>query len=175
MHRHKWKAIKLDFYNKILPYITGSVALGYAQNINELTKTFGGTELTLMCRKCGKTKVVEYPDQKLDEEHFQGTPYEIKTNYSCTALMSDTLCALGDIQDEETHDLRYKVLVDNLKNPSSIVREGAILGLSRLKDTNALYWLREALEVEPYEFMQRYFKQVIEILEEKECTQNTTN
>jgi len=167
MHRHKWKAVKLQHYSLGPDGVSGL--------LYDAIKRFGGTQLTLICRKCSKTKVVEYPDRKLDEEHFQGTPYEIKTNYSCTALMSDTLCALGDIQDGETHDLRYKVLVDNLQNPSSIVREGAILGLSRLKDTNALYWLQEALEVEPYEFMQRYFKQVIEILEEKKCTQNTTN
>jgi len=91
-------------------------------------------------------------------EKMQGT-----TNLS---IISDTLCELGDLDDEETHTERLAILSMNLSSKSSRVREGAILGLSRLGDPRSIDDLKAARENEPYEFLQGYMEQVIEALKD---------
>lgn len=156
MHRHEWETIKLNHYDTVGPYGLGNM------------RKFGGTEITLMCQKCNKTKHVDYPKERLEAKDFVGTPYEIKENYTNIDDVSDTLTALGDINDADTYELRYNVLVANLSNTSSRIRVGAVLGLARMKDPDSVACLKEALENEPYDFLKRYIQQAIELLEGKQ-------
>ena len=84
-------------------------------------------------------------------------------------VASEVLCILGDLDDSVTHDDRLSLLVKGLSNKSSRIRVGAVLGLSRLEDLRSIDHLEAAHKNEPYEFLQRYISQAIQVLKEHNC------
>jgi HEAT repeat protein len=80
------------------------------------------------------------------------------------SIVAEVLILLGDLDDEVTYEKRVELLTDNLASESSRIREGAILGLCRIKGLHAKVALEEALANEPYEFLQGYIKQALEII-----------
>ena len=63
-------------------------------------------------------------------------------------LISETLKVLGRIEDENTKEQRYQVLMGFIKHNSAIIRDGAVSGLSFLDDKRALLQLRILFETE---------------------------
>lgn len=84
-------------------------------------------------------------------------------------VASEVLCILGDLDDGETHGDRLLLLKKGLSNKSSRIRVGAVLGLSRLEDPRSIDHLEAAHKSEPYEFLQRYISQAIQVLREHNC------
>jgi len=81
-------------------------------------------------------------------------------------VASEVLCILGDLDDGVTHDDRLSLLIKGLSNKSSRIRVGAVLGLARLEDLRSIDHLEAAHANEPYEFLQRYISQAIQVLKE---------
>ena len=81
---------------------------------------------------------------------------------------SEVLCIMGDLDDVGTHSERLSLLLRALSNESSRIREGAILGLSRMGEPGSMAYLKIAQKNEPYEFLQHYIDQVMHGLERNE-------
>ena len=80
-------------------------------------------------------------------------------------LISETLEALGRIEDENTKDQRYQVLIGFIKHNSPIIRDGAVSGLSFLDDKRALFQLRMLFETETVSILKNNIKVAIKGLE----------
>ncbi len=63
-------------------------------------------------------------------------------------IISETLKALGRIENENTKEQRYQVLMHFIKHDSAIIRDGAVSGLSFLDDKRALPQLYMLFETE---------------------------
>jgi hypothetical protein len=72
-------------------------------------------------------------------------------------VATETLNRLGaiDCPDAETYDLLRWLLEESLKHPSPWVREGAIMGLSRLNDPKTIPSLKSAAEKEQRHLLKR--------------------
>ena len=82
-------------------------------------------------------------------------------------VASEALCILGDLDDTLTLDDRLSLLIKSLENESSRIREGAILGLSRLGDPRSIDYLKASHRSEPYGFLQQDMSQVLQVLERR--------
>ncbi len=80
-------------------------------------------------------------------------------------LISETLRALGRIEDENTKEERYQLLMGFIKNDSAIIRDGAVSGLSFLDDRRALPQLRMLFETEAVPILKNNIKVAIRGLE----------
>jgi len=81
-------------------------------------------------------------------------------------LIAETLRALGRIEDDNTKDERYGLLISSIKNGASIVRDGAVSGLSFLDDKRALPQLQMLLETETIPILKNNIEVVIKGLKE---------
>lgn len=80
-------------------------------------------------------------------------------------IISETLKALGRIEDEHTKEERYELLIDLIKDESAIIRDGAVSGLSFLDDRRALPQLRILFETEAVPILKNNIKVAIKGLE----------
>lgn len=80
-------------------------------------------------------------------------------------IISETLKALGRIEDEYTKYERYDVLMGAIRNQSAIIRDGAVSGLSFLDDKKALPQLRMLFETETIPILKSNIKVAIRSLE----------
>ena len=76
-------------------------------------------------------------------------------------IISETLKALGRIEDENTKEQRYQVLMGFIKDDSAIIRDGAVSGLSFLDDERALPQLRMLFETETVPILKNNIKVAI--------------
>ncbi|TET28975.1 MAG: hypothetical protein E3J70_08265 [Candidatus Heimdallarchaeota archaeon] len=82
-------------------------------------------------------------------------------------VISETLKALGRIEDENTKYERYELLIGSIINESAIIRDGAVSGLSFLDDKRALPQLRMLVETETVPILKNNTKIAIISLEHK--------
>jgi len=82
-------------------------------------------------------------------------------------VISETLKALGRIEDENTKYERYELLIGSIINESAIIRDGAVSGLSFLDDKRALPQLRMLVETETVPILKNNIKIAIISLEHK--------
>lgn len=80
-------------------------------------------------------------------------------------MTSETLKALGRIEDENTKYERYGLLIGSIRNQSAIIRDGAVSGLSFLDDKRALPQLHMLLERETLPILKNNIKVAIRSLE----------
>ena len=80
-------------------------------------------------------------------------------------ITSEILKALGRIEDENTKNERYELLIVSIKNESVIIRDGAVSGLSFLDDKRALPQLRMLFERETLPILRNNIKVAIRSLE----------
>ena len=80
-------------------------------------------------------------------------------------LVSETLRALGRIEDDNTKNTRYELLISSIKEDSVIIRDGAVSGLSFLDDKRALSQLRMLFEREALPILKNNIKVAIRSLE----------
>jgi len=80
-------------------------------------------------------------------------------------IISETLKALGRIEDQNTKYERYELLIGSIKNESAIIRDGAVSGLSFLDDKRALPQLRMLFETETVPILKNNIKVAIKGLE----------
>lgn len=80
-------------------------------------------------------------------------------------IISETLKALGRIEDENTKYERYELLIGSIRNQSAIIRDGAVSGLSFLDDKRALPQLRMLFETETTPILKSNIKVAIRSLE----------
>ncbi len=80
-------------------------------------------------------------------------------------IISETLKALGRIEDQNTKYERYELLIDSIKNESAIIRDGAVSGLSFLDDNRALPQLRMLFETDTVPILRNNIKVAIKGLE----------
>ncbi len=80
-------------------------------------------------------------------------------------MISETLKGLGRIEDDNTKDERYEFIIRFIINESSVIRDGAVRGLSYLDDKRALPQLRMLFEFEPTPILKSNIKVAIKGLE----------
>ncbi|MBA7473217.1 hypothetical protein ES707_08552 [subsurface metagenome] len=80
-------------------------------------------------------------------------------------IISETLKALGRIEDQNTKYERYELLIGSIKNESAIIRDGAVSGLSFLDDNRALPQLRMLFETDTVPILKNNIKVAIKGLE----------
>ena len=80
-------------------------------------------------------------------------------------IISETLKALGRIEDEYTKDQRYQVLMGFIQDSSALIRDGAVSGLSFLDDKRALLQLRMLFEKETITILKSNIEVAIKSLE----------
>jgi hypothetical protein len=80
-------------------------------------------------------------------------------------LFAETLKAFGRIEDENTKDERYQILIYFAKNRAALLRDAAVSGLSYLDDVRALPQLRILLEAEPSSMLRKIIYSAIRGLE----------
>ncbi len=80
-------------------------------------------------------------------------------------IISETLKSLGRIEDENTEEERYQLLMCLITDDSVIIRDGAVSGLSFLDDRRALPQLRMLLETETIPILKNNIKVAIKGLE----------
>jgi len=80
-------------------------------------------------------------------------------------IVSETLKALGRIEDENTKDQRYQLLIGSIKNESALIRDGAVSGLSFLHDKRVLPQLRMLFETETVPILKNNIRVAIKGLE----------
>jgi len=80
-------------------------------------------------------------------------------------VISETLKALGRIDNENTKYERYELLISSIKNKSAIIRDGAVSGLSFLDDKRALPQLYMLFEIESSPILKNNIKVAIKGLE----------
>ena len=89
----------------------------------------------------------------------------IKKHVLDNDIVSETLKALGRIEDEDTKYERYELLIGLIKNEAAIIRDGAVSGLSFLDDKRALPQLRILFEIETVPILKNNIKVAIRSLE----------
>ena len=89
----------------------------------------------------------------------------IKKHILNNNIISETLKALGRIEDENTKYERYELLIGSIRNQSAIIRDGAVSGLSFLDDKRALPQLRMLFETETTPILKSNIKVAIRSLE----------
>jgi hypothetical protein len=80
-------------------------------------------------------------------------------------VASHTLRWLGRIKDSASFDSRLKVLCENLRSKSPVIRDGASLGLAALGATKAISFLQEAINREKLPGLRADMEQVLRELQ----------
>ena len=80
-------------------------------------------------------------------------------------IISETLKALGRVDNENTKYERYEILISSIKNKSAVIRDGAVSGLSFLDDNRALPQLRMLFETDTVPILKNNIKVAIKGLE----------
>jgi len=83
------------------------------------------------------------------------------------AVASEALRWLGYMEDAATHAKRRRLLERCLNDPSSRVRDGAILGLAFMDDPQAIHCLKMAIEREAIGELKEDMEQVLAQLEDR--------
>ena len=89
----------------------------------------------------------------------------IKKHALNNIMISETLRALGRIEDENTKNERYELLIGSIKSSSAIIRDAAVSGLSFLDDKRALPQLHILFETETVPTLKNNIRVAIKGLE----------
>ncbi len=89
----------------------------------------------------------------------------IKKHAINNIMISETLRALGRIEDENTKNERYELLMGSIKSSSAIIRDAAVSGLSFFDDKRALPQLRILFEAETVPILKNNIRVAIKGLE----------
>ena len=81
------------------------------------------------------------------------------------AIASETLQALGRIEDDITKMNRFDLLARALKNKIPLIRDGAVIGLAFLDDKKAIPILKSMLGIEPIPTLKENIRIAIEDFE----------
>ena len=71
---------------------------------------------------------------------------------------------IGNLKDQKSHEKRREVLTGMLRHGEPAIRDAAGLGLAALDDPTTLPALKEALDLEPEEWVRKGLRQVAEQL-----------
>ena len=63
---------------------------------------------------------------------------------------------MGNMDDEKTHDIRKKFLLDELKSSDSIIRDAAAIGLEALDDISTKPYIDKAILMETNQFIKNH-------------------
>ena len=101
-------------------------------------------------------------------EHGSGAvevmAYLIAYEKTTPEVASEALRWLGRCDDRETHRYRRWLLERSLTSASSVIRDGALIGLAALGDAHAVQPIRDAIEDEPVSELKREMAFVAELL-----------
>jgi hypothetical protein len=89
----------------------------------------------------------------------------LASNDLSPSVASHTLRWLGRIKDSASFDSRLELLCESLRSKSSVIRDGASLGLAALGSTKAVPCLREAIEQEKLPGLRADLEQVLKELQ----------
>ncbi len=81
-------------------------------------------------------------------------------------LLCETLRTLGNLQDDETEQIRFQILIPYLSHPSPFIRDCTGLALYDLESPNAIPYIRKAIDKELYQSLKMDFKKIINELQE---------
>lgn len=86
-------------------------------------------------------------------------------------LLCETLRTLGNLQDDETEQIRFQILIPYLSHPSPFIRDCTGLALYDLESPNAIPYIRKAIDKEPYQSLKMDFNRIINELQEIKSAQ----
>lgn len=87
---------------------------------------------------------------------------EFVAREKCDAeVAAQALRCMGELDDSETRELRRQLLENALENPSHIIRDGALIGLSWLNDPRSIKPLEEAAQHEKYDLLRTELQKLI--------------
>ena len=72
----------------------------------------------------------------------------ISSGGASVEVAGEILRQIGSMEDQRTHELRLKILLDNLQDPDARIRDAASLGVAALDDPAAIGAIQNALERE---------------------------
>lgn len=79
-------------------------------------------------------------------------------------VAAEALRCVGEMENEATHEARRRLLERGLTCPSHVARDGAVVGLSTLRDPQTIPALEEAAAREDYRLLRANMLAVIEQL-----------
>lgn len=86
-------------------------------------------------------------------------------------LLCETLRTLGNLQDDETEQIRFQILIPYLSHTSPFIRDCTGLALYDLESPNAIPYIRKAIDKELYQSLKMDFKKIINELQEIKSAQ----
>ena len=110
-------------------------------------------ELTVLVEKF-KDKAIKFANEYIDSKEVD------------EEVASELLRQLGHSKHEHTHYSRLDLLVHGLKHESSMVRDGAILGLASMGDRSVIRQVRDAMLNEEIPELRDDMNDVLEQLRE---------
>jgi hypothetical protein len=88
----------------------------------------------------------------------------ILQNRAAPEVAAEALRCLGQVQSEATHEARRRLLERSLSSASHVTRDGAVAGLSSLRDPGAIPALEAAAAREDYRLLRANMFEVLERL-----------
>lgn len=95
----------------------------------------------------------------------------LTSNKIDSGLLCETLRTLGNLQDSETEQIRFQILIPYLSHPSPFIRDCTGLALYDLESPNAIPYIRKAIDKELYQSLKMDFKKIISELQEIKSAQ----
>ena len=86
-------------------------------------------------------------------------------------LLCETLRTLGNLQDDETEQIIFQILIPYLSHPSPFIRDCTSLALYDLESPNAIPYIKKAIDKERYQSLKMDFKKIIKELREIKSAQ----
>ena len=81
-------------------------------------------------------------------------------------LLCETLRTIGKFNDDKTALIRFQILISFLSHASPFIRDCAGLALYDIESPNAIPYIKQAVDKEPYQSLKRDFEKIIDALEE---------
>lgn len=76
-------------------------------------------------------------------------------------ILSESLKYLGHIENKETKDIRFNLLIHHLNHPSYLIRDSVLIGLVLLNDKKAIWYLMDNIKDEKSEDFRNDLRQAI--------------
>lgn len=93
-------------------------------------------------------------------------PLALLTIHGKTGVVSEVLRWVGQLEDEKTIECRREVLLVGLSRQATIVRDGAVLGITSMDDPFFIAPLKATLKQEASEQLREDILQVLQQLQE---------
>ena len=82
-------------------------------------------------------------------------------------IASEALITLARMHDPRTYESRLSLIIQSLRSPSSLVSDGASIGLALINDPAAIPWARLAIGFERNKELQDDMSKVLSQLESR--------